>query len=257
MKPRSRSHDKGDLWCLHLNRGSETPYRNRFMATPSESLARLCDDPARFLRDYYVKTVRAMHQSGPTEYWFGETGYHDTVSHQDVYDRTPRPGRFLGRLRMHNSKNFKFSTNTTNLLGEPVKVEAWHVDVLQSSNFNHFGEIEPLRVSRQYGPRLMVTTLLNGCTFFCQPTEDDVLMAHIQPIGISGTALETGILNTGAFNGFKETAGKIAFGLGRCYTSFDDVTILGIRFGQNWRVFAQIHPRTQRHISKVVEIFTG
>lgn len=227
------------------------------MATPAQALAKLRTDPDGFLKAYYLLTVRAMRQSGPTQYWFGGTGYVD-LQGRTVYDRTARPGGVLGNRRMHDSKNFKFSPHPGDLVGDPVQLMAWHVEVSPSAAIALAG-IPSLPVSRIGGPDIVLTTLLNGCTFVCQPTAHSVLMAHVQPTGGTSAAdLETGIMNTGVLAGGAGAAPKLVFGGSRCYTAAsNDVTIIGVRSGRQWRMFAQIHPRNQKHTSRVVEFFTG
>jgi hypothetical protein len=79
---------------------------------------------------------------------------------------------------------------------------------------------------------IMVTTLLNGCTFVCQEVGNNVLMAHVQPIGLTGNQL---------YN-----------------SQTDEATIIGVRTGRKWRVFAQVHPQGgDRRILRVVEVFAG
>lgn len=223
------------------------------MATPVQALAKLRNQPERFLRNYYLKTVRALRQSGPTTYWFGGTGYVD-MQGNTVYDRTPRPGRLLGTLNMHNSRNFKFSPHAGEPVGDPIQLMAWHVDV-SPSNGMALDNIPGLRVSRSGGPDLVLTTLLNGCSFVCEPRPTHVLMAHLQPTGgISAAQLEADILAGGAFAG---GGGDLTvFGGGLCYTAAtNDVTIIGVRTGQVWRMFAQVHPRNARHVSSAVRFF--
>lgn len=225
------------------------------MATPTEALGKLRSDPRNFLRQYFLMTVRAMGQSGPTAYWLGGTGYVD-LEGRPVYNRTARPGRVLGTLRMQESKNFKFSPNRNDLIGTPAQLMVWHVDVTPSASIVN-DQVPALAVSRNGGPDIMVTTLLNGCTFACEATPHAVLMAHVQPTGgTTAPQLETYIMNRGALVG--GAGARRAFGGGRCYTAMSsDVTIVGVRAGQQWRIFAQIHPRNEKETSEVVEFFTG
>ena len=227
------------------------------MATPTQALTNLQNDPKFFLMNYHLMIVRTMHTSGPSPYWFGGVGYVD-LQDKIVYDRTARPGSILGSWNKHNSKNFKFSPNKQDLVGNPVRVMAWHVDVSQSTKID-IGNIPSLPVSRCGGPSIVLTTLLNGCTFVYEPTEHCVLMAHVQPTaGTNAEKLETDIMKDGALaNGAGVTA-KHTFGGDQGYTAADnDVTIIGVRSGQQWRLFAQIHPRNMRHVSNIVEFFTG
>lgn len=226
------------------------------MATPAQALAKLRDNPKRFLRNYYVVTERAMRQSGPTAYLFGGTGYRDLQGNA-VHDRTARPGRFLGSLNMHRSRNFKFTQNQGQLLDAPVQVMAWHIDVAPSSGLA-LGNLPATRVSRDNGPEIVLTTLLNGCSFVCEPTPTHVLMAHIQPTGgVNAAQLESSLINGGGFGGGGGHNATV-FGGARCYTALtNDVTIIGVRSGQRWRMFAQVHPRGARQVSDVVEFFSG
>jgi len=227
------------------------------MTSAAGALAKLREDPARFLANYYLITERAMGQPGPTPYFLGALGYLD-LQNRIVYDRTPRPGSILGNLRMHNSKNFKFAPRQGPLVGVTAPVMVWHVDV-QPSAAMVVGAIVPQQVGRGGGPDIMVTTLLNGCTFICEATVNDVLMAHVQPTGGTTAALlETNIINNGALVGGGGVGSCTAFGGGIGYTAANtDVTIVGVRDNQAWSVFAQLHGRNQRNITGVVNFFNG
>jgi hypothetical protein len=227
------------------------------MATPTQALALLRQHPRRFLRNYHLMVVRAVGVSGQTAYNFGAQGIVD-LQGRTIYDRTPRPGRYLGTWRMHNSKNFIFTPHAGAIVGASLNVQVWHVDVSPSHTIA-LGAIPSLPVSRNAGPDIVVTTLLNGCSFVCEPDANDVLMAHVQPTGgITAGALETGILNTGILVGGGGAVVQTVFGGARCYTAMnDDVTIVGVRRAQQWQMFAQIHPRGQRQVTQVSQFFQG
>jgi hypothetical protein len=227
------------------------------MATPTAALQLLKADPETFLKNHYLLSVRTMFTSGVTEYWFGGVGQ-VMGDGNVVYTRTPRPGSILGSLHMHDSKNFKFSPYRFELVGDPIKTMAWHVDVTESHTTN-LAQIPPLAVSRHGGPDLVVTTLLNGCCFVCEPAVNAVFMAHLRPTGgTHADQLENTVINTGAFNGGGGVGAKVAFGGARSYNVTDhDVTIVGLRDSGRWRMFAQIHPRNQRATLAVVEFFNG
>lgn len=226
------------------------------MTTAAGALAKLRQDAQRFLSNYYLIVERAMNQAGPTQYWLGALGY--VANGAIVYDRTPRPGSILGNLRMHNSKNFKFAPRQGPHVGPTAAVMAWHVDVVGSAAIA-VGAIPSLQVSRVGGPDIMVTTLLNGCTFVCEAALNDVLMAHVQPTGGTTAALlETNIVNNGALVGGAGVGAPTAFGGGICYVAANnDVTIVGVRANNVWHLFAQIHPRRTRTVSNVVNFFNG
>ena len=229
------------------------------MATPTEALSKLQSDPVNFLRDYHVLVVRAKGQSGPTTYWFGGVGYVHSRG-KTFYNRTARPDKILGELWMHDSKNFKFATDRRDLVGSPAQVMAWHVDVVGSDSNAIVGNIVPaLAVSRNGGPDIVLTTLLNGCTFACDPTPHSVLMAHVQPKGegTTGENLHVRIESGGMqLQGSQGLAGKRTFGRIN-YTANDDVTIIGVRSGTRWRMFAQVHTRNEKDRTRVDEFFSG
>jgi hypothetical protein len=235
------------------------------MASPTEALNMLRANPKDFLENYHLMCSRVMHNNGQAQVWFGAQGYIDQ-SGTEIYNRTPRPGRILGTRRMHDSKNFKFSANhapnNLEVFDNPVQVGVWHVDVYPSATTN-LANIPSLEVSRGGGSDIVITTLLNGCTFLCQPTTDFVRMAHIQPTGgTTSGALETNVRANGIFNSPNVVAGQGAitvFGGGTGYTNLtSDVTVAGSRTAQGrWRVYAQIHTRYTRTITDVIEIFEG
>lgn len=230
------------------------------MATPKEALALLLADPGTFLRHYYVKCERKTGQNGIVDYLFQALGS-ITASGKEEFNRTLRPGSILGNLNKHASKNFKFSPAAQKIvpggIGEIAKTSAWHVDVFPSNNID-LSEIPNCEVLRKGGPSLMLTTLLNGCTFVCQPEKDLVRMTHIQPRATSGKDLEVALSKTGKLKG-TSVSSLVSFGANSGYRSdSEDVTIIGVRTGAgNWRVFAQTHPASRNENVKISEIFNG
>ncbi len=223
------------------------------MATPAVALGKLRNNPEGFLRSYYLQVERAMNVNGIAQYLLGATGT-VLMGGQIQFDRTPRPGRILGGLHTHNSKNFRFTRVAGAVVGGSVTTLVWHVDVQQANAIN-VGQIAPVPVSRA-GPDIMVTTLLNGCSFVCEAVGPNVLMAHIQPTGTSSPALEAQLHATGALVGGGPPGTLSVFG-GHQYNAYEDATVIGVRHGQNWHLFAQVHPRGTRNISRVVEFFVG
>ena len=226
------------------------------MATPAQALGMLRANPEVFLKNYYVMADRDVaNGSGQSTYYFGATGM-VRLDGTIEYNRTARPGAILGSWRTHMSKNFKFSVNPALLAGATEKLRVWHVDVQHSSDIGEHDRVPALAVSRSDGPDLMVTTLLNGCTFMCEPVENAVLMAHVRPMGKTGAALHA---DMGARR--MEGGGLRAHGAYGAATDDradqQDVTIIGVRGYRQWKVFAQRHPRNQRTIQKVECIFNG
>lgn len=229
------------------------------MTTPSGALNDLRGNPKRFLREYYLKISRST-VTGEAMYWLSAYSYDDPAG-RTVYERAPRPGRFLGNLHTHASKMFKLEPYelAPRLAGQGVIISAHHVPVVHSNTLN-ITAMQGTQVPRGGAVAdIMVTTLLNGCTFVCQEVGNNVLMAHVQPIGLSGNQLATNITNNGAFNIPGAQAGTLrSFGPGVYNSQTEEATIIGVRTGRKWRVFAQVHPQGfERRILRVVEIFAG
>jgi hypothetical protein len=235
--------------------------RNHVAVTTSfKALADLRGNPKSFLQQYYLKISRSR-DAGETAYWLSAAS-HLNPQGQTVYDRVPRPGRILGNLHMHESKTFKLDPfgQGPQLAGQGVIVFAYHVPVVQSNTLN-VAAIPATRVARAGPvPDIMVTTLLNGCTFVCQEVGDNVLMAHVQPAGgLRGSQLATDIASRGAFNNAGAQAGPLhSFGANVYDSQTEEATIVGVRSGRRWHVLAQIHLRGhEKRILRVVEVFTG
>ncbi len=225
------------------------------MTTPSGALNDLRGNPKRFLQEYYLKISRST-VTGEAMYWLSAYSYDDPAG-RTVYERAPRPGRFLGNLHTHDSKMFKLEPYdlAPRLAGQGVIISAHHVPVVQSNALN----IGTTQIPRGGAVAdIMVTTLLNGCTFVCQEVGDNVLMAHVQPIGLTGQQLATNIAN-GTFNIAGVQAGTLrSFGPNVYNSQTEEATIIGVRTGRKWRVFAQVHPQGgDRRILRVVEVFVG
>jgi hypothetical protein len=225
------------------------------MTTPSGALNDLRGNPKRFLQEYYLKISRST-VTGEAMYWLSAYS-HEDLAGRTVYERAPRPGRFLGNLHTHDSKMFKLEPYelAPRLAGQGVTISAHHVPVVHSNALN----IGTTQVPRGGAVAdIMVTTLLNGCTFVCQEVGNNVLMAHVQPIGLTGQQLATNITN-GAFNIPGTQAGTLrSFGPNVYNSQTEEATIIGVRTGRKWRVFAQLHPQGgDRRILRVVEVFVG
>ena len=221
------------------------------MPTPQEALNKLRSDPRDFLRTYYLKceTMGAINSSQHT-FWFGGTGF-TNQNNQTVHDRSPVQGTF----RMHQRKNFLFTPNQPSLIGTSIQVPVWHVAVTQVAAPLNMAAVVPLQVSSSMGADIMVTTVLNGCSFFCDTFQNTALMAHLMPNGgNTGDQLEQDIIGTGLYdsvqgdfqgvNGALHRGQGTVFGAHNGYTAnANDVTIVGVRTGTHWRVYAQRHTR--------------
>jgi hypothetical protein len=93
-------------------------------------------NPKRFLQEYYLKISRST-VTGEAMYWLSAYS-HDDLAGRTVYERAPRPGRFLGNLHTHDSKIFKLEPYdlAPRLAGQGVIISAHHVPVVQSNALN-------------------------------------------------------------------------------------------------------------------------
>lgn len=130
---------------------------------------------------------------------------------------------------------------------------AWSVKMVNYGDIDVTGLVA-LNVLNQGGPDIMVTGLLNGCTFCMQNTDNGVAMTHIRPVGgTDAVKLQTEVATRGRFAG--SGMSMQTFGMATEYSGREDATIIGIRKAGSWRVYAQIHERMAQEISRVVKIF--
>jgi len=89
------------------------------------------------------------------------------------------------------------------------------------------------------GPDLMVTGLLNGCTFCMLKNGAQVICAHIRPLGgvNAGQDLHKRMMNRARM------VGHLASPL-VCFGRNDypgNATVVGVRLNGTWKIFAQLH----------------
>jgi len=106
------------------------------------------------------------------------------------------------------------------------------------------------------GPDLMITGILNGCTFCILGGPNQVQVAHVRPVGRTAHSLQTLLAVSGRFAGSPH-APIMTFGQATEYTGFEDATVVGVRKGGRWKIYAQIHNRTQWDNLRVQTIFAG
>jgi hypothetical protein len=100
-----------------------------------------------------------------------------------------------------------------------------------------------------------LTVKLTGCSVVMQKHHDRLLIAHIQPIGISGDRLEDQLKHRGKF---RDTARDDHFEVyGRHQYPDLEATALAIRDGHTWRVYTQSYNLDDRKhpIKKVDRIY--
>ena len=206
--------------------------------------------PTSFLRSHYLKiSVPENALAGPTQYYLGGQS-----------DGGPGGGvmRWGGGRFTRGSKELYFKPANLRFQLAPQNVEAnvWVIPTHFSTTVHNYAAMNAVPVMG--GVDIMVTTLLNGCTFCCANRQGGgVLMKHIQPKnGLNGTTLAQAVQANGGF--FNQIPGTFRFfgggGLGYDQDR-EDVTIVGVNRGGNWSVYAQTHP-LGRGIGRVTKIFS-
>ncbi|HKA53449.1 MAG TPA: hypothetical protein VKJ47_07280 [Candidatus Binatia bacterium] len=213
--------------------------------------------PRSFLRDHYLKiTVLPTEVFGQAQYYFG--AQHDDPPQQPMrWGVGPRtrgskilnfvPLSYRGQLAPGDGNVPPTNIAPTNVLVVPTDF-ADTVPNFAAMNGNHM----------HHGPHIMITALLNGCTFCCaNHPGGGVLMKHIRPRGaLDHEVLAQRIGATGAF--VNQVNGTFRFfgSGGHGYDAFtNDVTIVGVRRGGNWAVYAQVHTKGVFDILRVTRIF--
>ena len=191
-----------------------------------KALKALLSDPKAFLNKYTLRIAG-----------------HPTVSGIQQYFIAPKSG-FQGSFDIACSSG---------AVGKKSFM-AWSVLMVHYNQVNT-ADLRPLLVSSSGGPDIMVTGLINGCTFCTLKTPNGVAMAHVKPSGIDAVRLHTMLSTQGRFHGIPNPFQT--FGQASDYTATEDATVVGIRRGGIWKVYVQIHTRTQAPILRVARIFKG
>ena len=132
--------------------------------------------------------------------------------------KVSRPGRILGNLRRHESKRFQIRADSI-FQGAPFS--AIHVPV-QSSRLAIAAHRLPVQ-----GPKMMITTQLSGCCIVMIPKGGAWSVAHLQPVGETGVALQNRLKEQGL-----QTYGANDYG--QFHAMF-----FGVRKGRKWEFFVQ------------------
>jgi hypothetical protein len=192
-----------------------------------QALTSLQADPKSFLQKYTVRIAG-----------------HPTVSGIQQYYISPRA----------LAANY-FDINTLSIANVGAKsFMAWSV-LMVYYNAVDPQALQPLIVSASGGPDIMVTGLLNGCTFCMLKVPNGVAMTHVKPMGIDAVKLHTKLTTQGRFQ--NHPSPFQTFGQASDYTGSEDATLVGIRQAGTWKVYAQIHTRMQSPIRRVSRILKG
>lgn len=196
-------------------------YRTGELTRPALALSELMTHPRRFLRRYAFACDEIVGQPGGLF-----TSYFYSTGAVDAH----RPGTILRTRHMHATTSFHLRLHTPPL-GKPVNsyvpTQAYYVPMLPATAATTYAGLAwtPLGLSTQ----LMVTVQLSGCSFLWRQNGGTLECAHLQPTGgLDGNALQTQLSgNAGGIYG------RTSYGEGRV------VTLVGIRKGSDWRIYAQ------------------
>lgn len=183
--------------------------------------------PTRFLERHVVRIAGHMTAAGPQQYYlYPRPDYPDVLT----IDCSPPHGV------------------------DRAGFMAWSVPMLFSNAVNN-GALAGVEALNNGGPDLMVTGLLNGCTFCIETTANGVRMTHIKPSGgTNAVVLQNTLALHGSFGG--GGGGPVqTFGMSTEYTGTEDATLIGVREAGRWRIFAQIHTRMTQNILRVTQIY--
>jgi hypothetical protein len=191
------------------------------LVRPGDALFDLEVHPRKFLKRYAVACDEIIGQpSGTYQAYFYTSGGGDAL----------RPGRYLRTKNMHKSDAYRFCLLNPPL-GKPNNsyqvVTVHYVGMVPATAATTFGGIawKPLPPTAN----IMVTVQLSGCTFLWRTQNGVLECAHLQPTGgLTGPTLQNQLQGNGA-----DVYGRNDYGEGRV------VTIVGVRRGAGWKIYAQ------------------
>jgi len=180
-----------------------------------------------FLNKYPIRIFGATVASGVTGYRFRNRGV------------SKRPGTIMNTLRMKPTESFEIRSDAA-MLGVPVvpgvpvnghvfQAHSVHMDLgIGAMNFYNLGG---------GGPNIMVTGQLTGCSFIMTAgAGGSVNVAHVSPTGTTGVLLRAALAAA--------NAGAQIYGVGQYDHNDRTVSIMGVRTGTTWRIYAQKHDAT-------------
>lgn len=187
-------------------------YAKGTIKRPTDALRELLANPRNFLRRYPIE-IDESRQGGLITAYMINGG------------KGKRPGSILKTNNMHDTEGFAFKTT-----GEPrettvqtrVQFQAYYVPMLASNQVTQWTQIGN-------AADVMLTCKLTGCSFVCRVNNGVLEAAHLQPQGESGLQLNTRLQGNGQH------------AWGRLKYDFDSrtVSIIGVRRGGQWKIYAQ------------------
>jgi|GEM_PF-3840277 len=216
--------------------------------TPAESLIALKTHPRKWLERHYLITRAGTPQTfSAQQHHFGSPDHQGIVG-GNTPSRTVGTQVNLGPVHSRGARTFIMTPTVLAavLSGDATQASVINVPVVASASFNGvYAGLGLHDLGTALGRDFMVTTLLNGCSFVVNGANPSVL--HIQPTGgMSSAALRAGLAPhyTAVFGG----------GGNEYDQNVEDVTIFGVRRGNGWKIYAQVHTRNVKNIVRVVKL---
>jgi hypothetical protein len=178
-------------------------------------------DPDGFLRTYPIKIFGATSASGVQSYAMINRGV------------SLRPGHILGTHRMHETESFDIRSVAA--MGAIGPLTARYAFLAHSIHMDlGTAQMKFYRLGAG-GPPIMVTGELSGCSFvMVDAGGGQVDVAHVKPTGQIGKDL---------FGNLSRVKDFVVYGAGGTHGNYDSDTrlasIVGVRDGAQWRIFAQ------------------
>jgi hypothetical protein len=190
---------------------------------PNVAFNDLTNNVTGFLKKYPVRIFGATAASGVVAYCLKNRG------------ASFRPGSVLGTLSMKATESFDIRAMAAIAAvggvgnGQVFNAHSVHMDLNQAAM--HFYNLD------NAGPNIMVTGQLSGCSFVMRAgAAGSVDVAHVSPAGTTGALLIAAL--QAAF------PAALIYGVGSYDSNDRVVSILGVRGGTGWRIFAQKHDAT-------------
>jgi hypothetical protein len=206
---------------------------------PNVAYAALVAHPRAFLRRYGVTITADPGVSGIYNYYLKNAG------------AAQRPGRVLRTLRMHATERFRIDRQNT---PGSHPFQAYSIQMVPS---NAPGAIVLYQLPAAAGPNIMVTGGLSGCSFLINDLGGGAVeCAHLEPHGETGVQLNNRLI--GPPHAFDVVYGRNSYGHTQNNVAglYDrSVSVIGVRAGGAWRIYAQKYDPYTNQIRSVHRIF--
>lgn len=222
--------------------------------TPAQALIELRAHPRKWLEKHHLMVFAGIPGTFSAQQPnFGNTGYVDALgivgpAGDPVFNRTVGSARTFGPWTGTDRRGFAICSpgnHQAQFVGVVAQASVINVPVVGSATLAGYAGIALDDLGTALGRDLAVTTLLNGCCYVMDGANPQV--KHVQPTGgISSLALR---------NALQPHYTAVFGGGGTEYDqALEDVTILGVRRGGGWKIYAQVHTRNARDVRRVVKI---